>query len=132
MSESPEIESEAATREIEEEAPGTITHRILCEPRSLLVTLAPAYSTTMHRVPDVTHDTDLRHATVANWDLLGQPERYAGGVDGGRTSDVGGDVGEGVEVGGTNVRTTRVSLTYRDVLKVSSAASRVLGFGGRR
>jgi alkylated DNA repair dioxygenase AlkB len=33
---------------------------------------------------------------------------------------------------GRNVRTTRVSLTYRDVLKVSSAASKVFGGLGRR
>ncbi|KAF2816965.1 uncharacterized protein BDZ99DRAFT_373947 [Mytilinidion resinicola] len=103
-------------------APLYTTHRILCEPRSLLVTLAPAYINTMHCVPAVTHDVDLRRATVANWDLLGEAWRYAA------ADDVDGSGGSG----GTNVRTTRVSLTYRDVLKVSNAASRVLGLGGRR
>ncbi|KAF2503206.1 hypothetical protein BU16DRAFT_449042 [Lophium mytilinum] len=100
----------------------TDTHRILCEPRSLLVTLAPAYSTTMHCVPAVTHDADLQRATVANWDLVGEAWRYSA------ADDVDGSGGSG----GIIERTTRVSLTYRDVLKVSNAASRVLGLGGRR
>jgi alkylated DNA repair protein alkB family protein 6 len=45
---------------------------------------------------------------VSNWALLGDKARIE-------------------ENGGRNVRGTRVSLTYRDVLKVSKAAEKVFG-----
>jgi len=56
-------------------------------------------------------DEDLNAHTVANWDLLG-------------------DAGVFERAGGRNVRGTRTSLTYRDVLRVSNAGTRILG--GRR
>ena len=82
--------------------------RILQEPRSLLLTTGAAYSDLLHGISPVDVDADLGAATVANWGLLGDASVYE-------------------EVGGINQRGTRVSLTYRDVLKVSSAAGKVLG-----
>jgi alkylated DNA repair protein alkB family protein 6 len=87
--------------------------RILQEPRSLLITTGHAYGELMHGIASVEVDEDLNADTVANWGLLADPETI-------------------VQAGGRNVRGTRVSLTYRDVLKVSSAANKVLGGFGRR
>lgn len=87
--------------------------RILQEPRSLLITMGSAYTDLLHGISSIEVDVDLNAETVANWFLLAEPERIE-------------------EAGGKNVRSTRVSLTYRDVLKVSSAASKILGGLGRR
>ncbi|OCK77575.1 hypothetical protein K432DRAFT_418544 [Lepidopterella palustris CBS 459.81] len=89
-------------------APLHLPSRILQEPRSLLLTTSLAYSSLLHGIPAVEADTDLCAATVSNWDLLG-------------------DSGVFEKAGGRNERGTRVSLTYRDVLRVSGAAGRVLG-----
>jgi alkylated DNA repair protein alkB homolog 6 len=70
--------------------------RIFQERRSLLITTGDIYNNYMHGIADITADTDLGPDTVANWSLL-------------RAPDI---------VGGINKRTTRLSLTYRDVLKV--------------
>ncbi|KAJ4986190.1 ALKBH6 protein (calpain) [Stagonosporopsis vannaccii] len=86
--------------------------RILQEPRSLLITTGHAYESLLHGVDAVEVDESLNTDTVANWSLL--------------------DNKSGIEAaGGRNVRITRISLTYRDVLKVSSAASKVFGVLGR-
>ena len=82
--------------------------RILQEPRSLLLTTGVAYSDLLHGISPIDVDADLSAATVANWGLLGDASVFE-------------------EVGGINQRGTRVSLTYRDVLKVSSAVGKVLG-----
>jgi len=82
--------------------------RIFQEQRSLLVTTGRAYRELMHGISSVEVDEGLGEESVANWCLLGNCERLA-------------------QEGGRNVRGTRVSLTYRDVLKVSTAASKVLG-----
>lgn len=87
--------------------------RILQEPRSLLITTGDAYESLLHGVDPVEVDEGLNAATVANWELLNDRTHVE-------------------EAGGRNVRTTRISLTYRDVLKVSSAASKVFGGLGRR
>lgn len=81
--------------------------RILQEPRSLLITTSSAYQDLLHGIASVETDENLNAATVANWSLLGSLEIF--------------------ERDGKNERGTRVSLTYRDVLKVSSAAGKVLG-----
>jgi hypothetical protein len=86
--------------------------RILYEPRSLLVTTGSAYKDLLHGISAIDVDQNLSKETVANWDLLGDRERY--------------------EREGKSERGTRVSLTYRDVLKVSSAAAKVFGGLGRR
>ena len=90
-----------------------IPTRILQEPRSLLITTGTAYNDLMHGIRDVEVDEGLGEGTVANWGLLGDKSVFE-------------------EKGGRNERGTRISLTYRDVLKVSSAASKVFGGLGKR
>jgi alkylated DNA repair protein alkB family protein 6 len=87
--------------------------RILQEPGSLLITTGLAYRDLLHGIEDVEVDEELGPETVANWSLLGDAE----GI---------------VKNGARNERGTRISLTYRDVLKISTAASRVFGGSGRR
>lgn len=82
--------------------------RILQEPRSLLVTTGSAYTETLHGIAEVHEDADLGPGTVANWELLEDAEAVHA-------------------AGGINRRTTRISLTYRDVLKVSSLGGKVFG-----
>ena len=82
--------------------------RIFQEPRSILVTTGSAYTDTLHGVAEIKEDIDLNESTVANWDLLGDREVL-------------------VANGGKNERTTRISLTYRDVLKVSNVGSKIFG-----
>ncbi|KAL6703826.1 hypothetical protein ACN47E_009045 [Coniothyrium glycines] len=88
----------------------TLPARIFVEPRSLLVTRNAAYTSLLHGIAAIPTDEHLTEATVANWHLLGaKPE------------------------GGKSERGTRVSLTYRDVVKVSGAVGKVFGvMGGRR
>jgi len=104
-----------ADEEQREENKVTLPTRIFQEPRSLLITTGRAYRELMHGISSINIDEDLNAETVANWGLLSEEGRK--GVE---------------ENGGRNVRVTRVSLTYRDVIKVSKAASRVLGGMGRR
>jgi hypothetical protein len=85
-----------------------VSTRILQEPRSLLITTDTAYKHLLHGIAPLEVDENLNANTVANWTLLGNSSAVEG-------------------AGGRNERGTRVSLTYRDVFKVSSAASRVLG-----
>lgn len=88
--------------------PYRIPTRILQEPRSLLITTGPAYASLLHGISPIEIDENLTVDTVANWDLLAEPHVFD-------------------EAGGRNERAIRISLTYRDVLKVSSAASKVFG-----
>jgi alkylated DNA repair protein alkB homolog 6 len=83
------------------------TWRILQEIGSLLVTTNPAYTSHLHGISYVEEDTELGPETVANWSILGDRGRF---------------------VSGKNQRTARISLTYRDVLKVTKAG----GFLGSR
>jgi len=85
-------------------------YRILQEPGSLLVTTGDAYRSTLHGIREILVDEDLNAETVANWTLLGEDERQRVMKDGGR-----------------NIRVTRTSLTYRDVLKVSGLGAKILG-----
>lgn len=82
--------------------------RILQEPRSLLVTTGSAYTNALHGIADVHEDLNLDAETVANWRLLGDPKPFTAN-------------------GGRNERTTRISLTYRDVKKVSTIGSKIFG-----
>ncbi|CAO2653355.1 Nn.00g027660.m01.CDS01 [Neocucurbitaria sp. VM-36] len=95
-----------------EDEPATTTYKVPCrifqEPRSLLITTGDAYRHLLHGIASVEVDENLGAGTVANWSLLADPHSIEEG-------------------GGRNVRSTRISLTYRDVLKVSSAASKVFG-----
>lgn len=80
--------------------------RILQEPRSLLVTTRSAYGALLHGIASIERDEDLSAQNIVNWELLGdQTEFTAGSYD----------------------RTTRTSLTYRDVLKVSKLGNKLLG-----
>lgn len=109
---------EVQSQECDEEADGQgknsiLPTRILQEPRSLLITTGAAYRDLMHGIAAIEVDEGLSEKSVANWALVGDKL--------------------GLEaMGGRVVRGTRVSLTYRDVLKVSTAASKVLGGLGRR
>ncbi|KAF2668436.1 hypothetical protein BT63DRAFT_276793 [Microthyrium microscopicum] len=84
----------------------TPIHRILQEPGSLLVTTGEAYASLLHGIAPIEMDEDLGQDTVSNWTLLGN---------------------KAVFEGGSCRRVTRVSLTYRDVLKVSKIGAEILG-----
>ena len=103
------VRHESATRNHEQ---GCVAKswRILQEPRSLLVTTGAAYKDTLHGIAETEMDLDLNEATVANWDLLADKEMV-------------------VANGGCNERKTRISLTFRDVLKVSRVSAKLFGKG---
>lgn len=84
--------------------------RILQEPRSLLITTEAAYTNLLHGIAPIQTDIDLNLENIANWSLLGEPGKFESGK---------------------NERGTRISLTYRDVLKVSKVGTRILGVGRR-
>jgi alkylated DNA repair protein alkB homolog 6 len=87
--------------------------RILQEPRSLLVTSGTMYTDTLHGIDEVMVDEGLGEGTVANWDLLGEKEKYE------------------VKEGAKYERENRLSLTYRDVLKVAKVGG-AMKFLGKR
>lgn len=97
-------------REGDENYPATRPRhwRILQEPNSLLVTTESAYVDTLHGIADVTEDQELNAETVANWSLLGNSSVFE-------------------KQQGKNYRTTRISLTYRDVKKVSTIGNKIFG-----
>ena len=76
--------------------------RILQERRSLLVTTGKLYTDYLHGIAESVRDEGLGPGTVCNWGLLRETERYASG---------------GLE------RETRVSLTYRDVIRVAKVGN---------
>lgn len=84
---------------------GVPSYRILQEPRSLLLTTGDMYSKYLHGIAERQMDEDIgpfdpaNRSGVVNWDLLGNREQIE--FNNGRLP-----------------RSTRVSLTYRDVLKV--------------
>ncbi|KAH8156831.1 hypothetical protein CIB48_g11416 [Xylaria polymorpha] len=80
--------------------------RILQEPRSLLITTADLYTDYLHGIDDIMEDINLSEETIANWSLLRPTSIFHGG---------------------RNLRQTRISLTYRDVLNVSKLGNK-LGF----
>ncbi|KAH7360805.1 hypothetical protein BKA65DRAFT_547514 [Rhexocercosporidium sp. MPI-PUGE-AT-0058] len=96
--------NEDGTREIEPR------WKILQEPRSLLITTGQLYTDFLHGIADISEDVDLGPNTVSNWDLLRSSDDF---------------------INGHNERGTRVSLTYRDVLKVSKLGGQ-LGIFGKR
>jgi len=84
--------------------------RIVQEPRSLLVTGGELYTGYLHGIREVVVDEGLDEERVVNWGLLGD---------------------RGLFEGGRCVRGTRVSLTFRDVLRVKRVDGG-LGFLGKR
>ncbi|KAI1346573.1 hypothetical protein F5Y01DRAFT_19240 [Xylaria sp. FL0043] len=79
--------------------------RVLQEPRSLLITTADLYTYYLHGIDDVTEDTELSEQSVANWSLLRPSSTFPNG---------------------RNLRQTRTSLTYRDVISVSKLGSKLV------
>ncbi|KAF7543534.1 hypothetical protein G7Z17_g10656 [Cylindrodendrum hubeiense] len=78
--------------------------RILQEPRSLLITTEQLYTDYLHGIEDIEEDIELSPDSIANWSLLRDANAFADG---------------------RNVRQTRTSLTYRDVLGVSKLANKL-------
>ncbi|KAK4456171.1 hypothetical protein QBC34DRAFT_373918 [Podospora aff. communis PSN243] len=78
--------------------------RILQEPRSLLITTGDLYTDYLHGIDPISKDVSLSEQTIANWNLLGSPSLFQTGE---------------------HERATRMSLTYRDVLKVSKLGSKL-------
>ncbi|RDW93577.1 uncharacterized protein DSM5745_00899 [Aspergillus mulundensis] len=76
--------------------------RILQERRSLLVTRGGIYRDYLHGIAEREREEKLGPESICNWELLGDAERFAEGEC---------------------ERGTRVSLTYRDVLKVAKLGS---------
>lgn len=72
--------------------------RILQEPRSLLITTGDMYKNTLHGIDEIEEDDNLGPDSVVNWSMLGDRTPF--------------EQGSAERVG------TRISLTYRDVLKV--------------
>lgn len=85
--------------------------RILQEPRSLLVTRKKIYTDFRHGIAERTRDEHLSAATVCNWDLLRDRQRF--------------------EECDWYDRETRTSLTYRDVLKVTKLGNTMKYLSGR-
>ena len=81
-------------------------YRILQERCSLLVTRGSAYKSLIHGIADVHEDRDLDVDHVVNWHLLSDHPAYESG---------------------TKTRELRISLTFRDVIKVSNVGSRLFG-----
>lgn len=85
-------------------------YRILQERRSLLVTTGRLYNDFLHGIANVTRDEGLSPESICNWDLLREKARFERGwLD----------------------RKTRISLTYRDVLKVAKVGNTLRFLNGR-
>ena len=80
--------------------------RVLQEPRSLLITTGELYTGCLHGIREVEMDEDLGENNIANWNMLGDKTPFAGGQ---------------------TVREPRVSLTFRDVIRVKKLGK---AFGG--
>lgn len=89
--------------------------RILQEPRSLLVTRGRLYTDYLHGIAETSRDEGLDEWGICNWDLLGDKEAYSGSGSG----------------SGLVERGTRISLTYRDVLRVVTLGNTMKFLGPR-
>ncbi|KAE8145002.1 hypothetical protein BDV25DRAFT_79431 [Aspergillus avenaceus] len=85
-------------------------HRILQERRSLLVTTKTIYTDLLHGVAETTKDERLSPDSICNWDLLRERDQFQCGWC---------------------ERETRISLTYRDVLKVAKVGNAMKFLSGR-
>lgn len=85
--------------------------RILQERRSLLVTRKRIYTDFLHGIKETEREEEIGPGTVCNWELLREREGFEGG---------------------SFDRGTRVSLTYRDVLKVAKMGNTMMKFLGAR
>ena len=75
----------------------TAKWRILQESRSLLITTEALYSEFLHGICGLEIDKELRNGGVVNWDMVGEKEKFETGIV---------------------HRRKRLSLTFRDVIKV--------------
>lgn len=82
--------------------------RILQEPRSLLVTSGAMYVDTLHGIAEVEIDKAVGPEGISNWDLVADKASFEGGE---------------------YKRETRVSLTFRDVLKVTKVGGAIKFLG---
>jgi alkylated DNA repair protein alkB homolog 6 len=73
----------------------SLQHRILQEPRSLLITTGEVYTSYLHSISEISLDENLSPSTILNWPFLSSPDLYEASIP----------------------RSVRTSLTYRDVLK---------------
>lgn len=85
---------------------GVQSWSVLQEPRSLLITTGELYTSFLHGISEVKVDEDLGEGNIANWDLLGDRTPFAGGQA---------------------VREPRVSMTFRDVIRLKKLGK---AFGG--
>lgn len=85
--------------------------RVLQERRSLLITTGLLYTKFLHGIAETTRDDNLNETSICNWHLLRQTDSFRRGF---------------------YERETRVSLTYRDVLKVAKMGNTIKFLGGRR
>lgn len=83
--------------------------RILQERRSLLITSEKIYTDFLHGIREVDVDENIREGCVVNWALIGEKEKFRDG---------------------RSVRETRVSLTFRDVIRVKNLG-KAFGLAGR-
>lgn len=84
--------------------------RILQERRSLLITRGRIYTDYLHGIAETVRDENLTADSICNWSLLGETDSYQAGW---------------------YQRETRVSLTYRDVLKVARMGNSLRFLSGR-
>ena len=80
--------------------------RVLQEPRSLLITTGTLYTDYLHGISEVMVDESLGQDAIANWNLLEDRTPFAEGQA---------------------ARERRVSLTFRDVIRVKKLGK---AFGG--
>lgn len=85
--------------------------RILQERRSLLITAGLLYTEFLHGIAETTGDDNLNESSICNWHLLRETDCFRQG---------------------SYERETRISLTYRDVLKVAKMGNTMKFLGGRR
>ena len=83
--------------DVKSKGDGSSRWRILQESRSLLITTGELYTKTLHGISEIRIDEDLAPEGVVNWDLLGDRAAF---------------------VNGKAKREKRVSLTFRDVIRV--------------
>lgn len=91
---------------MDEKLGGVESWRVLQEPRSILLTTGELYTGDLHGISEVKVDEDLGEDSIANWHLLGDRTPFAGGQAS---------------------RGPRVSLTFRDVIRVKKLGK---AFGG--
>ena len=107
-------------------------YRILYEPRSLLITTEELYTDYLHGIAESTVDTDVGPSSSSSPSSPGasSASSSSGGITGIANWDLLGDQAFWVKNGGKAERGTRVSLTFRDVLKVKEVRFGGIGRGG--